>query len=143
MEKDRPITLSDQQEKESIKKVLKMIEKMPQSFDDCLRLARLRFQKHFFNDVKQLLHVYPIDKKDDEGKPFWSLPKRPPRSLDFDPINELHQNVIASFSCLLAKMYGIKIPYEEPRSEMAKQNMAIKASKIEVPQFVASDHKAQ
>jgi len=40
-------------------------------------------------------------------------------------------------------MYGIKIPYEQPRSEMAKQNMAIKASKIEVPDFVPNDLKAQ
>jgi hypothetical protein len=89
------------------------------------------------------LHVYPIDKRDDEGKPFWSLPKRPPRVVDFDPINEMHQNVIASFSCLIAKMHGIKNPYEQPRSEMAKQNMAIKASKIEVPQFVPNELKAQ
>jgi len=40
-------------------------------------------------------------------------------------------------------MYGIKIPYDQPRGEMAKQDMAIKASKIEVPEFVPNDQKAQ
>jgi hypothetical protein len=87
----------------------------------------------------QLLHAYPLDKIDNEGKLFWSPPKRIPRTVEFDPINEMHQNVIAAFSCLLANMYGIKIPYDQPRSEMAKQNMAIKASKFPVPSFVPSD----
>ena len=94
-----------------------MIEKMPLNFDDCIKHARLRFEKHFSNDVKQLLHVYPLDKKDDEGRLFWSLPKRPPRAVDFDKDNKLHQNVIAAFCCLLANMYGIKIPYDQPRGE--------------------------
>ncbi len=40
-------------------------------------------------------------------------------------------------------MYGIKIPYHEPRSEMAKQNMAMKAAIIDVPDFVPNDLKAQ
>lgn len=119
-----------------------MIEKKPETFDDCLRLARFRFQKHFFNDVKQLLHVYPIDKQTKEGRPFWSLPKRPPTAVVFDPSIEMHQNMIASFSCLLAKMYGVKIPYDKPRSKESKLEMAQKASKIEVPAFVPNDQKA-
>jgi hypothetical protein len=36
MEKDRNINFSDVQEIQSAKKIVKMIEKMPKSFDDCL-----------------------------------------------------------------------------------------------------------
>ena len=97
-----------------------MIEKMPKSFDECLKMARLRFQKHFLNGIKELLYACPLDKIEKEGNLFWSPPRRIPRPIEFDPINEMHQNVIAALSCLLANMYGIKIPYEQPRSEMAK-----------------------
>jgi hypothetical protein len=43
MEKDRNINFSDVQEIQSAKKIVKMIEKMPKSFDECLLIARLRF----------------------------------------------------------------------------------------------------
>ena len=120
LEKDRQINFSDVQEMQSIKKIVKMIEKMPKSFDECLKMARLRFQKHFLNGIKELLYACPLDKIEKEGNLFWSPPRRIPRPIEFDPINEMHQNVIAALSCLLANMYGIKIPYEQPRSEMAK-----------------------
>jgi len=38
-------------------------------------------------------------------------------------------------------MYWIKIPYDHPRSEMAKQNMAIKASKFPIPAFAHKEEK--
>jgi len=86
-----------------------------------------------------LLHDYPLDKTNKEGKLIWAPPRRIPKIIEFDPINEMHQNVIAAYSCLLANMYDIKIPYDHPRSEMAKQNMAIKASKFPVPTFVPKE----
>ena len=42
-EKDRPVNYADQQEKAALKKIIKMVEKKPENFDDCLRMARLRF----------------------------------------------------------------------------------------------------
>jgi ubiquitin-activating enzyme E1-like protein 2 len=57
-----------------------------------------------------------LDKVTKEGRPFWSLPKRPPHPIDFDPTNEVHQTFIASCACLLATVNKISIPYEKPRS---------------------------
>lgn len=94
------------------------------------------------NDIKQLLHVYPLDKLTKEGRPFWSLPKRPPHAVEFDPETPLHQNLIASLSCLLATLFGINIPFEKPRSQEAKYTMAQQASQFEVPEFVPNDQKA-
>jgi hypothetical protein len=54
----------------------------------------------------------------------------------------MHQNVVAAFSSLFAKMYGIKIPYEHPRNADSKADMAEKASKVPVPSFVPNDQKA-
>ena len=70
-------------------------------------MARAKFQKHFINDVKQLLHVYPLDKKTKEGKPFWASPKRPPHETPFNEKNELHISFIVAFASLTARIYGL------------------------------------
>ena len=40
-------------------------------------------------------------------------------------------------------MYGIKIPFESPRSEAAKKEMATLASEVKVKNFVPDDSKAE
>jgi Ubiquitin-activating enzyme active site len=100
--------------------VIKLIQKRPKDFDACVKLARAKFQKYFVNDILQLLHVYPIDKLNKDGRPFWSLPKRPPTPVHFDPECETHQNVVAAFACLTARIYQIPIPHDKPRSKEAK-----------------------
>ena len=86
--------------------------------------------------------MYPLDSADPSGRPFWSLPKRPPKDLKFDPDNKIHRNFIASFACLKAQMYGIKIPFESPRSEAAKIEIAKIASQVKVRDFIPDDTKA-
>ena len=76
------------------------------------------------NDPQQLLHVYPLDAKTKEGNLFWSLPKRPPTALEFDPKNPLHASLVAAIACLRAKNYKIAIPFDKPRSDTAKLEMA-------------------
>lgn len=105
-------------------------------------MARFRFQKHFFNDIKQLLHVYPLEKLTKEGRPFWSLPKRPPTPVEFNPDDIGHASVVSAYACLMAKVYGVEIPFSEPRSKDSKMEMAKKASQYEVPVFVPNDEKA-
>jgi hypothetical protein len=132
----------DQQELVMVKKVIKTIEKAPKNFDDCINLARRRFEKHFSNDIKQLLHVYPLDKQTKEGRLFWSLPKRAPRPIPFDSENALHVSFIAACSCLYARIFNIDIPFEQPRSSEAKSIIAKKADEIKLPEFIPNDMKA-
>ena len=70
------------------------------------------------NDIKQLLHVYPLDKKTAEGRPFWASPKRPPHETPFDPTNELQLAFVVSFAKLVAYNYGIETP-KDLRSDKA------------------------
>lgn len=58
-----------------------MIEYKPDNFDDCVAEAVRKFYKYFRNNVQQLLHTYPLDMKDKQGKLFWTLPKRPPSTF--------------------------------------------------------------
>jgi len=86
--------------------------------------------------------VYPLDKETKEGRPFWSLPKRPPHPTAFDPTNELHQAFIGACACLYAKIYDLEIPYEKPRSKEAKEEIAKKAEGTTVPVFTLNEQKA-
>jgi hypothetical protein len=69
------------------------------------------------------MHVYPLDKTLADGRLFWTLPKRPPTAQLFDADSNkqtLHKDFIAAYACLSAKIYGIKIPFDSPRSVYAK-----------------------
>lgn len=119
-----------------------MAGKTKSTFEDLIREARKKFQKLFHDNILQLVHVYPLDKVTAEGRPFWALPKRPPRPLAFDRTNEVHRQFVAAYACLLAQMRGIAIP-GQARSDEFKQWIADEASKVQCKQFVPSDAKAQ
>jgi hypothetical protein len=122
---------------------VELLGERPKSFDDCVAYARLHFEKYFNHDIKQLLHVYPLDAKTKEGNLFWSLPKRPPTPILFDPANDLHQRLIASMACLRATVFKIKIPNDKPRSDAFRKQLAEQAFKITVPDFKADEAAAK
>jgi ubiquitin-activating enzyme E1 len=43
----------------------------PNNIQDCLVWARLLFEDLFVNKIKQLLHLYPVDRVTSTGTPFW------------------------------------------------------------------------
>lgn len=86
---------------------LKLLEGKPNNYNDCIRWARGKYEKYFVNDIKQLLYTYPPETKTRDGQPFWRLPKRPPKVIDFDPKNEMCINFISTLAYLRAQIYGI------------------------------------
>ena len=108
----------------SLKKTLKFLKKKPSTFDDCITYARQKFEKYFNHDIKQLLHVYPLDKQTKEGHYFWTLPKRPPTPVEFDVNNQLHCQFVSSLACLRANLFKIPIPSDKPRSDDFKIKIA-------------------
>ena len=83
--------------------------------------SRQRFEDTFSRQIKQLLHVYPIDHRNKEtGEPFWSLPKRPPHALTFDFEEEAHMGFIEACSALQGQIYGF-----EPFSTRAEYKVAL------------------
>lgn len=66
------------------KEAIKLLEKRPNNFDDCVVYAVKKFSKYYVNDIKQLMYTYPLDSKTKDGEPFWKLPKRPPTEIYFD-----------------------------------------------------------
>jgi len=56
----------------ALKEASSYAEKAPKDFTGCLKYARLKFEKYFNYDIRQLLYAYPLDKVTKEGRPFWS-----------------------------------------------------------------------
>lgn len=127
----------------SLREGLKLLRKRPNNFADCVEYARMRFEKLFNHDTKQLLHVYPLDAVVEGGKPFWTLPKRPPTPNEFDKTSELHCTFITSMACLRARMFYIEIPSKEPRSEQFRRDCGEIASQFTPPEFVPNEDKAK
>ncbi|GMM58292.1 E1 ubiquitin-activating protein [Maudiozyma humilis] len=80
----------------------------PQNFDDCIRWARLEFEKKFSYDIKQLLYNFPADAKTSSGEPFWSGSKRAPTPLVFDINNPEHFNFVVAGANLRAFNFTIQ-----------------------------------
>mmetsp|Transcript_13065 Transcript_13065/g.17634 ORF Transcript_13065/g.17634 Transcript_13065/m.17634 type:complete len:114 (+) Transcript_13065:3507-3848(+) len=110
---------------------------------DCIEYARLRFEKLFNHDIRQLLHVYPLDAVTKDGTPFWTLPKKPPAPIEFDKTSELHCTFINSMACLRATMFFVELPSQEPRSDAFKKECGEIASQITPPPFTPNEDKAK
>lgn len=121
MEEGESFNPTSQEDTKSLKECVKILEKRPSTFDECIAYARTKFEKFFNHDIRQLLHVYPLDAKTKDGNLFWSLPKRPPVPAEFDPKNLLHCQFINSMACLRANVFKIAIPSKAPRSEEFKR----------------------
>lgn len=125
-----------------LKEGMRLLKKRPTSFIDCVEFARNKFETLFSYDIKQLLHVYPLDSVTD-GVPFWSLPKRPPTPAVFDKMNPLHRLFVTSLACLRANVFFIEIPSKNPRSEEFRMEVAENADFFKMKPFVPNDDKAK
>ena len=121
---------------------LKWIRKMPRNYNDCIKYAIKKFKKYFENDVKQLLYVYPIDAKDKNGQPFWTLPKRPPHEVSFDSDNPLHVDFVIAVGSLFARVWGLEVP-KNIKEEEVKKSYGIAASMITLPKYAPDESKAK
>uniref|UniRef100_A0AAQ5Y247 E1 ubiquitin-activating enzyme n=1 Tax=Amphiprion ocellaris TaxID=80972 RepID=A0AAQ5Y247_AMPOC len=81
--------------------VIKLLSRRPSQWEQCVTIARLKFEKYFKRKALQLLHSFPLDTRLKDGSLFWQSPKRPPAPIDFD----LNDSLILS---------DVKIPEYKP-----------------------------
>jgi ubiquitin-activating enzyme E1 len=84
-----------------------LVEDKPLSVEDCIKWARLLFEKQYNNAIQQLLYNFPKDSTSSSGQPFWSGPKRAPDPLKFDSKNDYHMTFVVAGANLHAFNYGI------------------------------------
>jgi len=125
----RVMKLQGSQPLEELQRVFKaLIEDKPNSFQDCVKWARLHFQENYHDTIEQLLYNFPKDQLTSSGVPFWSGPKRCPHSLKFSTENPTHMDYVFTAANLKAEMYGI--PQVRDRSKLADM-----VTKVDVPVF--------
>lgn len=136
----------DAQARDNLERILECLDKERcQTFQDCIKWARLKFEEYFANRVKQLTYTFPEDATTSNGTPFWSAPKRFPRPLQFSADDPSHLYFTMAASILRAEMFGIPIPdwAKSPRK------LADAVNEVIVPDFqpqkgvkIVTDEKA-
>ena len=124
--------LVQKDEFKKMKTCLKWLKKIPNNFEDCVKLAKEKYYKVFVYNIQKLLMVYPLDKKDKEGNLFWSLPKRPPKMVNFDIKNNLCIDFIMAYTYLIANMFNIDIKFKNPKSSEFKNEIIILVDRIKI-----------
>uniref|UniRef100_A0A8C5I708 E1 ubiquitin-activating enzyme n=1 Tax=Gouania willdenowi TaxID=441366 RepID=A0A8C5I708_GOUWI len=82
---------------ESSFQVIKLMSRQPSQWEQCIAIARLKFEKYFKRKALQLLHSFPLDTRLKDGSLFWQSPKRPPTPIEFDlqdPFSEEEREAI-------------------------------------------------
>ncbi|XP_002733723.2 ubiquitin-like modifier-activating enzyme 6 [Saccoglossus kowalevskii] len=116
---------------------LKMLKQQPHKWEDCIVLARTKFEKYFNHKAKNLVYAFPLDTRLKDGSMFWQSPKRPPVPIDFDITNQMHTNFILSLAKLLAYVWGVAVTCTDT-------HYIVKIlEKTDVPPFVPSSKKIE
>ena len=111
-----------------------IVDEKPSSFNDCVKLARNKFEDLFNYNIKALITKYPKDHKTDNGCEFWGGSYRFPSIIEYDSTNELHANFIKATAKLYAVMYKIKIPQDQ------LENAANLALNVDVIEYKPEDY---
>ncbi|KAG5185600.1 hypothetical protein JKP88DRAFT_268262 [Tribonema minus] len=61
-------------------------------FADCLQWAKAQFRALFVREVEELMAQHPLDSVDEEGDPFWTGARRPPRAPALDSRQPSHSS---------------------------------------------------
>eukprot|EP00890_Picochlorum_soloecismus_P002580 jgi/Picsp_1/3322/NSC_06161-R1_ubiquitin-activating enzyme e1 len=107
-----------------------------ESFEDCIKWARTKFQQQFHDRIKQLTYTFPEDARTSTGALFWSAPKRFPTAIKFDAKDPSHAAFIQAAAILKAQVYQLEIP------EWARdaQTMVNKAADVVVADFMPKEN---
>lgn len=115
--------------------VIKLLSKRPSTWEHCISIARLKFEKYFKRKALQLLHSFPLDTRLKDGSLFWQSPKRPPAPFEFDLKDSLHITFIVSTARLFAGIYNI--PYSE--KDLSEETVIRVLSDVKIPEYRPSE----
>ena len=119
---------------EEVKKIVDL--KKSADFTKCISVARLHFQKLFFDEISNLIYMFPSDSLDKSGQPFWSGPKRCPSPTVYNPEDPLHAKFVAAAANLIA--FNLGIPQNRDVEWIARE-----ATKVDIPPYVPKAMKVE
>lgn len=90
---------------DQIKMMLEAYQK--NSYEAFVEIARNHFEDIFHNQIASLLYSFPLDQKTEDGHPFWSGPKRPPKPIKFDSEDPQHIEFVQSCANIMCHCFGL------------------------------------
>lgn len=119
--------------------VSRYLHNAPQTWDQCILLAKVKFVKYFNYKAQHLLRAFPLDTKLTDGGMFWQSPKRPPVPVTFDSTNPLHLLFIRSTARLYADVYQVQYNEENFCPEMLTSLL----DTFQVPEFTPTNKEIE
>uniref|UniRef100_A0A7N6C3E3 E1 ubiquitin-activating enzyme n=1 Tax=Anabas testudineus TaxID=64144 RepID=A0A7N6C3E3_ANATE len=118
--------------------VIKLLSRRPSQWEQCIGLARLKFEKYFKRKALQLLHSFPLDTRLKDGSLFWQSPKRPPYktllNCVFHYLNLPNPPLFPSGTSLLLILSDVPIPKYRPSEKCIEtDDAAKKPDKMKIP----------
>lgn len=123
----------------ALRHLVKMLNKRPQSFDDCIAFARIKFESYYSNLILHLLHAFPVDTVLKDGTLFWKSPKRPPTAAKFDVNDQQH----LAFILATAQLYGNVFLIKAEPSQLEKDYVEKVLKTVEVPAWKPKNKKIE
>ncbi|XP_063602052.1 ubiquitin-like modifier-activating enzyme 1 [Penaeus indicus] len=117
------------QDIEHLNSLKEAISRIPRSFTDCVKWARLQWEEQFHFQIAELLQQFPPDHRTESGAPFWTGNKRCPHPLKFDAAEEEHLTFVLAGANLLAESFGIP-------QERDPEAIVNRLKEVDVPEFV-------
>ena len=118
-----------------------LVTERPQTFEDCIKWARMQFEKQYNNAIQQLLYNFPKDSTTSSGQPFWSGPKRAPDPLSFNTNDDTHYTFVLAAANLHAFNYGIKPVSDRNQILAVLDNMIVPDFKPDANVKIQADDK--
>ncbi|KAK7929426.1 hypothetical protein WMY93_005821 [Mugilogobius chulae] len=115
--------------------VMKLLSRRPSHWEQCITIARLKFEKYFKTKALQLLHSFPLDTRLKDGSLFWQSPKRPPTPIEFDLQDPLHLTFIVSTARLYAGIYNLSYTDKDLSEEVVGRIL----SDVTIPEYQPTD----
>ena len=97
----------------------------------CIMVAKTMFDQFFNEDVNKLIQIYPEEFLNETGVLFWKAPKRFPKLMNFDILDELHIEFIKSVANIYCDIFDL------PRIQSIEFILnTLAKSKLSIPRFI-------
>ncbi|KAK3583563.1 hypothetical protein CHS0354_026151 [Potamilus streckersoni] len=106
---------------------------------DCIRIGRHKFEKLFNHKARHLLDAFPLETRLADGTLFWQSPKRPPVPLQFNLNDPQHLSFVISSARLYADIFGVQWTQKDLEPVAVKSIL----SKVDIPPYVPTNKKVE
>jgi len=122
-------------------KILKRLQRLCEvqeggvKFEDCITLAFDQMMFDYRHNILDMIYSNPMDKKKEDGSPFWSGTKRFPKVLDFAYTESMAMEYLYCCANMHAFVFGVEFVRDKSKFMEIAQSLNLQNSNYK-PKFV-------